>query len=112
MKINFYRWAEMSGDERAALCRRAEARLEEVLPAVQRIIAAVRAQGESMRAQDLVGSRHPIARELGGNERCGGERARRVELEGAKEVLELAVGLAGVTTALRGADVGLGTRAR
>jgi len=46
MKINFYRWAEMSGDERAALCRRAEARLEEVLPAVQRIIAAVRAQGD------------------------------------------------------------------
>jgi histidinol dehydrogenase len=46
MKINVYRWAEMSGDERAALCRRAEARLEEALPAAERIIAAVRERGD------------------------------------------------------------------
>ncbi len=46
MKINVYRWAEMSGGERAALCHRAEARMEEVMPAVQRIIDAVRAQGD------------------------------------------------------------------
>ncbi len=46
MKINFYRWAELSREERAALCRRAEARMEEVMPAVQRIIEEVRTQGD------------------------------------------------------------------
>jgi len=47
MKINVYRWADMSEAERRALCRRAEAGLEEVLPAAQRIIDAVRAQGDA-----------------------------------------------------------------
>jgi histidinol dehydrogenase len=46
MKINVYRWAAMSEAERAALCRRAEAGLEEVLPAAQRIIEAVRERGD------------------------------------------------------------------
>ncbi len=51
MKINFYRWADLSAAERQALCRRAEAGMEEVLPAVQRIIAAVRDRGdEAVRA--------------------------------------------------------------
>ena len=47
MKINVYRWAALSEAERRALCRRAEAGLERVLPAVERIIAGVRAQGDA-----------------------------------------------------------------
>lgn len=46
MKINVYRWADLSAAERQTLCRRAEAGMEEVLPAVQRIIAAVRDRGD------------------------------------------------------------------
>jgi histidinol dehydrogenase len=46
MRVNVYRWAAMSEAQQRDLCRRAEARLEEVLPAVQRIIDAVRAQGD------------------------------------------------------------------
>jgi histidinol dehydrogenase len=46
VKINLYRWAELSEAERRALCRRAEAGIEEVLPAVRRIIAAVREGGD------------------------------------------------------------------
>jgi len=46
VKINVYRWADLSEAERRALCRRAEAGMEEVLPAVQRIIAAVRDRGD------------------------------------------------------------------
>jgi len=46
VKINVYRWADLSAAQRRALCRRAEAGMEEVLPAVQRIIAAVRDRGD------------------------------------------------------------------
>ena len=45
MRVNVHRWASLSEAERRALCRRAEAGLEKVLPAVERIIAAVRERG-------------------------------------------------------------------
>ena len=47
MKINIHRWAELDEPSRRALCRRAEADLGAVLPAVERIIAAVRSEGDA-----------------------------------------------------------------
>jgi histidinol dehydrogenase len=47
MKINVYHWAQMDEPARRALCRRAEAGLEAVLPGVEAIIAAVRAEGDA-----------------------------------------------------------------
>jgi len=46
MEVKLYRWAELSADERRALCRRAEAGLQEVLPAVRGILEEVRARGD------------------------------------------------------------------
>jgi histidinol dehydrogenase len=47
MKINFHRWAAMSEAQRRALCRRAEADTERILPAVAEIIAEVRRSGDA-----------------------------------------------------------------
>ncbi len=77
MKINVYRWADMSEAERRALCRRAEAGLEEVLPAVQRIIDAVRAQGDAaVRGFTREFDGADLERPAAGRER-GGDRLRR-----------------------------------
>jgi histidinol dehydrogenase len=46
MKINVYRWAALAESERRALCRRAEADIEKIRPAVERIIAEVRFAGD------------------------------------------------------------------
>ena len=82
------------------------------LGSIARAGAAMRGQRESVGAQDLVGRRHPLPREVACDQRRGRQRARQIELEGAQEILELALRLAGVATPLRRADVGLGTGPR
>jgi len=79
MRINVYRWASMTETERRALCRRAEAGLKAVLPAVERIIAAVRAQGDAavrgypreLDGADLAGLPLAVSRRAGPQEPGG-----------------------------------------
>ena len=65
-----------------------------------------------MRAEDLIGGVLPSADHVRVHQRRDGERARRIELERAEQVLELGLGDARGGAAARRPDVGLGAGAR